>query len=249
MNPYLEQEDVWHDFHQRFIAAAADSIGPQVAPNYIVKIDSHAYIHELPANERRLLGRPDIAVSQTHTGGAANPAATQAPVYGRLPLAVDVERQSFLQVFDRQTRQLVTVIELLSPSNKAPGADREQYLGKREDVFRSNANLVEIDLLRGHPRLPVEGLPDCDYYVLVSRPGERPRVGLWPIHLRDPLPPVPIPLRPENSDATLELQFLLHKIFDAAGYAYYLYNSAPQPPLAAEDTEWARELLATTARS
>jgi len=249
MNPYLEQEDVWHDFHQRFIAAAADSLGPQVAPNYIVKIDSHAYIHELPANERRLLGRPDVAVIGAHTAVAANPAATQAPVYGRVPLAVDVERQSFLQVFDRQTRQLVTVIELLSPSNKAPGADREQYLGKREDVFRSNANLVEIDLLRGHPRLPVEGLPACDYYVLVSRPDERPRVGLWPIHLRDPLPPVPIPLRPENPDAMLDLQSLLHKIFDAAGYAYYLYNSAPQPPLAGPNADWARQLIATRARS
>ena len=243
MNPYLEQEDVWHDFHQRFIAAAADSLGPQVAPNYIVKIDSHAYIHELPANERRLLGRPDISVIQSGTSPGANPSATQAPLYGRLPLAVDIERQSFLQILDRNTRQLITVIELLSPSNKAQGADREQYLGKREDVFRSNANLVEIDLLRSKPRLPVEGLPDCDYYIMVSRPTERPRVGLWPIQLRDPLPPIPIPLRTENPDATLDLQPLLHRIFDAAGYAYYIYNSTPQPPLSATDADWARQML------
>jgi hypothetical protein len=34
MNPYLEQDDVWHDFHERFLPAAAEAIGVQVQPDY-----------------------------------------------------------------------------------------------------------------------------------------------------------------------------------------------------------------------
>src|SRR4051794_37770421 len=49
MNPYLEQEDVWHDFHERFLPTAAEVIGAQVQTGYIVKIDEHVYVHELSA--------------------------------------------------------------------------------------------------------------------------------------------------------------------------------------------------------
>jgi len=34
MNPFLEREDVWSDFHGRFIPAAAEEIGKQVCPAY-----------------------------------------------------------------------------------------------------------------------------------------------------------------------------------------------------------------------
>jgi hypothetical protein len=35
MNPYLEQEDAWHDFHERFLPAAAGALEAQVGRNYI----------------------------------------------------------------------------------------------------------------------------------------------------------------------------------------------------------------------
>ena len=41
MNPFLEQEDAWSDFHERFIPVAAEDIGRQVRPGYIVKIDQN----------------------------------------------------------------------------------------------------------------------------------------------------------------------------------------------------------------
>jgi Protein of unknown function (DUF4058) len=62
MNPYLEREAAWHDFHERFIPAAAEEIGRQVRPAYIVRIDENVYVHELPEGDRRLLGRPDMYV-------------------------------------------------------------------------------------------------------------------------------------------------------------------------------------------
>lgn len=239
MNPYLEHEEVWHDFHERFIPAAAELLLPQVLPNYIVKIDEHAYIHELPAEERRFVGRPDVAITvqrpQSMTGRAAS--AGSAPIYGQVPAAIDTERQSYIEIRDRASRQIVTVIELLSPSNKT--TDREQYLGKRDQMLRSSAHFIEFDLLRGGPRLPVDGLPDCDYYVMLSRADERPRVGLWPLRLIDPLPVIPVPLRSPDPDVRLDLRQVLDRVFDAAGYEFYIYDAAPQPALSPEQQTWA----------
>jgi len=248
MDPYLENEEVWHDFHERFIPALAEALGPQVRPNYIVKIDEHAYIHELPSDQRRLIGRPDLLVSGSSTPAKTAGATAEAPIYGQLPLAVDVERQPYIEIRDRATREIVTVVEILSPSNKCVGADRDQYLGKREQFLRSTASFVEIDLLRGNPRLPVEGLPPCDYYAMVSRPEDRPRVELWPMNLRDPLKPVPIPLRAGDADATLDLQQVLGRVHDAACYQDYIYQNAPQPPLSADDARWVARLAAEAIR-
>lgn len=246
MNPYLEQEDVWHDFHERFIPHVAETLLPQVRPNYIVKLDEHAYIHELPSNERRLLGRADVAVARSGSPLPISPGAVvaEAPAYAVVPLAADVERHTFVEIRDRKSRDLVTVIELLSPSNKRPGGDREQYLAKRDAFLSSGIHFIELDLLRGGPRLPVEPLPACDYYALVSRSEERPRVGVWPVQLREVLPVIPVPLRAPDSDARIDLQQLLHDVYEKAGYADYVYESEPQPPLRIEDAAWAAGLIA-----
>src|SRR5204862_708616 len=57
MNPYLEQEDPWHDFHERFMPMAAAMLEPQVGDDYIVKIDENVYIHDVESDRSELLGR------------------------------------------------------------------------------------------------------------------------------------------------------------------------------------------------
>ena len=167
----------------------------------------------------------------------------EAPVTVEL-LAADVERLSFVEVRDRRNRELVAVVELLSPSNKRRGPDRSQYLAKRRQLLTGPAHLVEIDLLRGGEPLPVEDRPDCDYSVTVSRAEDRPRAGFWPIRLRDPLPTVPVPVHLGEPDARLDLQALLSRIYDGAGYRYYIHEGQPDPPLGSTDTNWTRTVLA-----
>lgn len=198
MNPYIEQDDVWHDFHERFLPAAAEAIGIQVQPDDIVKIDEHVYVHE---------------------------------------------SESFIEIRDRRSRELVCVIELLSPANKRPGPDREQYLAKRGRILNSPAHLVEIDLLRIGDPMPSEDRPACTYSIAVSRVDDRPVADFWPVGLRDPLPVIPIPLRPPHPDAQLDLQALLHRVHDAAGYLYYIYEGIPAPPLEPDDAAWALQLV------
>lgn len=56
MNPYLEQNDVWEDFHRRFLVFLAGDIESHVGPNYLVKIEARLYLRELAEQERRRLG-------------------------------------------------------------------------------------------------------------------------------------------------------------------------------------------------
>jgi hypothetical protein len=248
MNPYLEQEDAWHDFHERFIPLVASTLGSQLRPRYIVKIDEHVFVHELAADNRRSIGRADVSIGHVSREASSEAAfatvagVLEAPARVRLP-AVDQERLSYIEIRDRRDRELVTVIELLSPSDKQPGPDREQYLVKRMELLNLPVHLVEIDLLRGGVPLPAEGRPDCSYSVLVSRAERRLEADLWPIALRERLPLIPVPVRSPDADAQLDLQGILHQVYDDAGYADYIYEGSPKPRLSDADKEWAREML------
>ena len=206
MNPYFEQAAYWLDFHAEFLSALRRLLAPQVAPKYIVQLEEHIYIHDLPPEQ-------------------------------------DVEKVPFLEVRDRQGRELVTAIELLNPSNKQSGEDREHYLAKRRELLRSPAHLVEIDLLRGWTPMPQEGRPECDYSVMVSRAEKRRAADFWPIRLRERLPVIPIPLRPPDAAVRVDLQEALHRAYDGPGYEHFFYSSEPEPSLPANDAAWARQLV------
>jgi hypothetical protein len=251
MIPWLERGEVWHDFHTRFIPAAATAIGRLVAPRYFTKIEEQLYVHEPSAQERASLGRPKISVHPhaTHTGGfaGASVATLDEPATVGLLDNVDIERVRYLEVRDRHSREVVTVVELLSPSNKNVGADRTQYVAKVKRILESRTNFIELDFLRGGPRMSWSGLPPCDYYALVSRAGNRledtPHADVWAFRLRDPLPRIPIPLRAGEPEPQLDLQSVLNEVYDSSEYPLYIYDGPPEPPLSAADAQWAEQLL------
>ncbi len=153
------------------------------------------------------------------------------------------ERHSSIEIRDRRNRRVVAVIELLSPSNKIPGSDRDDYLAKRRQVLAGMTHLVEIDLRRGGTRPTPPQLPACEYYVLVSRYEQRPNLDFWPISLRQRLPVVPIPLIAPGLDVTLDLQAVLDHTYDTARYGNYICAETPEPPLGAEDAAWAQQFV------
>jgi hypothetical protein len=244
MNPYLEQSDTWEDFHHNFITRTQEALSGQVGPNYLVKIEVRLLLHELSAEERRFIGRADVGVTTPPSQGAAVPSlgAAAAPVQLQLP-AVEIERHSSIEIRDRRNRRVVTVLELLSPSNKAPGSDRDDYLAKRRQVLAGMTHFVEIDLRRGgQPPTPPQ-LPPCDYYVLVSRHQQRPKLDFWPLCLRERLPAIPIPLIAPDPDVLLDLQAVLDRTYDKADYGKYIYGETPEPPLSQDDEAWARGFM------
>jgi hypothetical protein len=161
-------------------------------------------------------------------------------------LSPEPHRKQFLEVRDRLERELVTVIELLSPSIKQDRDDREQYLAKRAELFCGPAHLVEIDLLRRGNPMPQARRSECDYSVMVSRAEKRRAADFWPIRLRDRLPSIPIPLRPTDAAAAVDLQEVLHRAHDGPGYEHFIYKGEPEPSLSATDAAWTRQFLPAT---
>ena len=80
--------------------------------------------------------------------------------------------EEFIEIRQRSDGKLVTLVDLVSPTNKTTGAGREAYLKKRNECKSGGTSLVEIDLvLQGQPMLDYsrDGLPDWDYAVTVTR--------------------------------------------------------------------------------
>lgn len=159
----------------------------------------------------------------------------------------DEVHEAYLEIVDRALRQVVTVIEVLSPANKLAGSrGRASVEQKRKEVLSSLCHWVEIDLLRDGPRiLAREGVPPCEYLVHVAEVG-RGQELVWPIRLAQRLPAVSIPLRPEEPPTPLDLQSVLDSAYDRAAYDLEVdYQSDPTPRLPVEWNEWSNRLLAS----
>jgi hypothetical protein len=155
-------------------------------------------------------------------------------------------RETYLVIRERETMEIVTVIETLSPANKRGSSDgRAQYLAKREEILRSRTNLVELDLLRGGQRLPARGMPTADYYALVSRGHKRPRTDVYAWSIREPLPEIPIPLKKDEPEVRLNLQEVFQTVYQRARYQLSVDYRAPlDTPLPEAEAAWVRSLLA-----
>lgn len=255
IDPYLEGQ-VWSDFHSEFIAGLRAHLLPRLRPRYVALIEERIYV-ELDPEEPQYGYRPDVSIwaeprsfhvrdGESVAVAAPVAAPTTAPVSVPLYMPEEVH-EKYLGIYLRESRQLVTVIELLSPSNKQRrGKGRTEYLEKRDDLLGSETHLVELDLLRGGLRLPMRRrLPAGDYYAIVSRVDRRPWADVWPFTVRDPMPSVPAPLAGDDPDVPLDLQAVFNTVYDRAGYDYSVdYRREVLPPLSEENTAWAQELLA-----
>lgn len=246
MDPYLEHPSLWPNVHQRLITYASDALQAQLAPRYYVSIGERVYL-ETP--ERSVY--PDLWVVER--GGPR--AATSSALEADRPVVVVVEpverREVFIEIQDPGAgHRVVTVIEVLSPSNKQPGEGRDLYLRKQAEVLASDVHLVEIDLLRGGA--PTVALPPpppggSQYRVVVTRSTDRTRRELYQVSIRDRLPRVAIPLQAADADAVLDLQAVLIEAYTKGAYGLRVdYEATPAPPLGVEDAEWARGLVGTS---
>ncbi|NOX62919.1 MAG: DUF4058 family protein [Chloroflexi bacterium] len=254
MDPYLEQPNLWPNVHNSLIVAIRDDLASRLRPRYYVSIEERSYL--APASDLTLFLRPDVAVVKPQPTGLNEPVAIYAttrvePVPVTLPMPEEI-RESFLEVRTVEDDRVVTVLEILSPTNKKPGKGRDLYLEKRMAVLASTAHLVEIDLLRaGEPMLMwSETEIESDYRILISPRPRRPQADLYPFGLRQPIPTFPLPLQKGDEWPLVELNRLLRELYDRAGYDLRIdYSQDPEPPLGEEDAAWARKRLEQLSRS
>ncbi len=248
MDPYLEDRTLWPDVHHRLISVISEFLSPKLRPAYFAQIEERVYVMEDDGERHRLIV-PDVSVIELDTfedatGGAT--AVAVAPVFTATAAEIDVH-EAYIEIRDAASRVVVTVIEVLSPANKERGSSGfESYERKRNEVLRSRANFVEIDLLRDGFRPPFSGgFPKTEYRVHVSKPDERPNGWVWPIRLADRLPTIEIPLRTGMASVPLDLQHLIELTYERAGYDLILDYSKPPPvPLSSLQGAWTNRVLA-----
>ena len=242
MDPYLEAPHLWPDVQTSLSVAICDQIQPLLSPRYIAALTPYVALERIAIAPARL-AVPDVGVLERElpapTGTAT--AIAPAPLTGTVALDVPTRYQR-IEIRTVGDEALVTAIELLSTVNKRPGADAaEAYERKRREVFQSAAHLLELDLLRGGRRPALlSPLPDAPYFVFLSRAERRPVVEIWPLSLREPIPPLPVPLRQPDPDVPLDLTAALAHAYTRARYDLRIdYRQAPPPPeLPPEDAAW-----------
>jgi hypothetical protein len=253
MDPYLEHPAGWMGFHNSLTVEIMAALNRQLMPAYYADSEERVYISNESDPGRKVI-IPDIKVVHTGRKRAPRPGGRGRSGGGVgvcEPVTVttlldDEIHEPYLTVVERASGRVVTVIEVLSPTNKTAGSvGREAYTAKRTAVMRSETNWVEIDLLReGVPVFAREEYPPCEYLVHVSKRSGRPKGVVWPIRLRQRLPEILVPLAGTDPDSKLDLQPLLDMVYDRGPYAVKLdYRLDPVPPLPPELAAWADALL------
>ena len=256
MDPWLEHPARWLGVHNRLFAAIADEIVPKVAPRYFVDIEQHTYVTLFGGDP--ITDRPDIIVGRTKSGKplTRSTESNEATAVGVLKLKIEVPIKDridewFLEIRDVGTGKRVRVIEVLSPTNKSHSLGRKKYCKKRNRILDSHTNPIEIDLLRaGKPmRIRAPEPVEVDYRLMISPSKSRPTADLLAFSMRGPIPVIPIPLLPNESEPTRDLNGVLHALYDRARFDLRIdYSIPPEPPLTEDDAEWARAIVARQPR-
>ena len=216
MDPYLEHPELWHQVHNRLIVGIAEAIADQIAPQYRVSVEQRIY--QSFDDPRSIVGIADVAVkpdvwNNDYSCGTEGSASTLTrPLRVQLPIPLDV-KEHYLEVREVATKELITVIKVLSPANKRSGKGRSIYEAKRTEILTSMTNLIEIDVLRLGQPMEMIGATKSQHRILVSRPFDRPEADLFRFDLQDPIPHFPVPLRPESPDAIVDLQAILNETY------------------------------------
>jgi Protein of unknown function (DUF4058) len=250
MDPYLEQH--WGDVHSRLIIYISDALQVLLPEGLVARVEERVFLEPEEGFGRSMY--PDVRVVER------SPAATAAEPQGGIALAEPLTihcpapeplTEGFVEIIDVGSgNRVVTVIEVLSPSNKAPGDGQKLYLQKQREILQSDANLVEIDLLRAGERVlvvPPRRLPPAyrTLYEICVRRGAKPDIlEVYAVTLRQRLPRFRIPLRPTDADIALDLQPLIDQCYGNGRYGLTInYRVDPDPPLGGDDARWAEDIL------
>jgi hypothetical protein len=225
MDPYLEAPWIWPDVHHGLISEIRAALNPSLVPRYVARVELRVY------------------VSDDDDPGRA---AIVSDMGAKVRLMDEEIKEAFLKIIQVESKELVTLIEVLSPANKVRGSrGRKSFMRKRQEIMDTEVHWVEIDLLRaGVPSVTDPPLRLSDYRILVSRGDQRLQTRFWPNGVRQPLPVIKIPLRGKDPEVPLDLGAVFRAVYDRAAYDVSVdYRQPPQPPLEGGDAKWARELL------
>jgi hypothetical protein len=249
LDPYLQAH--WGDVHHSLIQYSRDALQGDLPEGLLSRVQERVFVEEF--GERRRSIAPDVRVTEWQPGNGHAQPETRGGVAlaeSRVFTFEDEEvTEGFIEIREADGGKVVTIIEFLSPSNKAGGAGTDKYLEKQTEVMQSETSLVEIDLIRGGKRvLAMSGatVPHewrNDALALVRRGWEGAQFELFRLPLRQRLSHIPIPLRRHEMPIYLDLQAIHDECYQKGRYDRLDYSVAPEPPLSSEDDDWAIQIL------
>ena len=218
MNPWMEAPELWPGVHAALISEIRSRLNSVMPARYFADVEERIILCDVDDPMIRLIV-PDVTVREssapvtTDSGSSATATITPA-LQAHIAEPQFKERRIVIQTSD--SKSIVTAIEILSPANKLKGsASRTSYLSKRRDLLQSEVHFIEIDMFRaGNHTEPAAGKGRADYLIWLSRSQDRTNVDYWPTTLESLLPTIPIPLLPGDADVPLNLQAVLHDVFD-----------------------------------
>lgn len=245
MDPYIERPAIWPDFHDRFVGIVCGQLNVLVRPRYVAMTQERLYVVE---SERPI--RPDVSVvrspavvRRSETGAAV--AVAEPDRAAVFEMSREEIREPYIEIIEPAAgNRVVTAIEVLSPSNKQPGAGRSSYEVKREELIHAGANFVEIDLLRGGEsivRVSREKLATLgQYHYLVAVTRQWPaRQEVYAVSVQHRLPRVAIPLDADAADVTLDVQAAFARCWNEGPYPELLrYDERPAGNWSDDEVTW-----------
>jgi hypothetical protein len=256
MDPFLEDPVVFPDLHDSMIVYLREALQTRLPEPYFAACRSLVWVEpsERPIEPNGTVLRPAEDASSRAAGVALAPASPRSqPVIVHVPH--DEHRHTYGEIRLRREEgeRVVTVLEVLSPTNKTPGEHgRDLYLRKQQEVLNSETHLVEIDLLRGGRHATavplaraLEATGPLDYHACVHRFDKFEDYSVYPFRLPDRLPEIAIPLLPGDPDVLLDLQAVFERCYNAGPYRRQVRygRRTPVPALRPDQTEWVNQVL------
>lgn len=251
MDPYLEDPAIWPSVHHNLVGEIQALLNQQLRPRYYAAVEERVYLTSEEDPGRKLERIPDVRLTDVTAAQRKDESSlTVATLQTTEPIPIvvldDEIDEPYLEIVDVATKEVITIVEALSPSNKVKGSDgRRSFLAKKRQVLNSAVHWVEIDLLRTGARFAARpSVTTLDYLVYVSRVNDERHDLHWPILLQWPLPVIQLPLRKPDPDAPLNLQAVLDSVYVRGSYDLrFDYRADPVPPLTGANADWARQWL------
>jgi hypothetical protein len=214
MDPYLEGEKIWPEFHHALVAALYQALLPNLVDRYRARVSQRHYVTEqalftsIIRDEHR---EEFIELRQRSDGRLITLLDVVSPANKTLAAA----RQAYLEKRQEAKSAGASLVEVDLILQGQPTLDYSR-----------------------------EGLGDWDYAVTLTRCTQPERYEIYSATLQKKLPRFRVPLAPDDRDAVLDLQTTFSRCYDQGDFRARIdYGRDPVTTLADDDRKWLNDWL------
>jgi hypothetical protein len=222
MDPYIEREDRWPDFHLSMTVAMSGLLQPHLKPDYVSVVAQRPTV--------RFVSDDAADEEWWRFVTIVSPRAPRQPVTVINVSTPDEKepgpgREVYAACRGAWIRSGANVIDvdLLRGGELPVGLRREEGSRLTRRAAKNGTS---------------------HYWVVLQRATSPDRQEVWPLSVRERLPSIPVPLAPGASDVTVDLQEAFGRCWDGGPYPELLhYDERPLGPMSDEDVAWCVNLL------